>query len=188
MEDTRKNLFLGLGTMLTALSASLCCIVPLAAAVLGAGSAALATRMEPLRPWFLSFTVLLLGSGFYRAYRTEPCAPVSRRRTRAILWTVTALAAALTAFPHYASSLTQALATGEKPASVTALFHVEGMTCGGCESGVRLKLAKLHGVESVDASYEKRQARVTYNPRVVTPERIIGALAELGYSASPRSL
>jgi hypothetical protein len=44
--------------------------------------------MEPLRPWFLAFTVLLLSFGFYRAYR---------------------------------------------PASATTLFHVEGMTCGGCE-------------------------------------------------------
>ena len=106
MEDTRKNLFLGIGTTIAALSASLCCILPIAVAVLGAGSAAFAAQMEPLRPWFLGFTVLFLGFGFYRAYRPEACAPgescaapVNRRRTRTILWTVTALAVTLTAFP-----------------------------------------------------------------------------------------
>jgi len=189
MEDTKKSLFLGMGTMLAAFSASLCCILPVAVAVLGAGSAAFAARLEPLRPWFLGFTALLLGFAFYRAYRPEACAPggsctvpVSRRRNRIVLWTVAVIAAALTAFPYYASSLPQALAAEESAASVTALFHVEGMTCSGCEAGVRLKIEKLHGVERVEASYEKRQARVTYNPRTVTPERIIKELKELGYS------
>ncbi len=66
---------------------------------------------------------------------------------------------------------------------VTSAFAVEGMTCGGCEAGVRLAVGKLEGVETVEASYEENRAEVTYDPAQVTPERIIAAIQELGYTA-----
>jgi copper chaperone CopZ len=76
-----------------------------------------------------------------------------------------------------------ALAAEEKAATVTSLFKVEGMTCGGCEAGVRMKVKKLVGVEKVEASYETKRARVSYDPKIVTPQRIIAAIKDLGYSA-----
>lgn len=112
MEETRKSAFLGAGAVLAALGASLCCILPVAVAVLGVGSAALGARLEPLRPWLAGLTVLLLGIAFYQAYKPVPCAPgqacavpVNRRRNRAILWVVAAVAILLMAFPYYASWL-----------------------------------------------------------------------------------
>ena len=75
------------------------------------------------------------------------------------------------------------LAAEEKAATVTSLFRVEGMTCGGCEAGVRMKVKKLAGVEKVEASYETKRARVSYDPKIVTPQRIIAAIKDLGYSA-----
>lgn len=77
----------------------------------------------------------------------------------------------------------QAPAPRGKPRIVTSLFKVEGMTCGGCEAGVRITVKKLAGVDKVEASYEKGQASVTYNPEIVTPQRIIEVIKELGYSA-----
>jgi copper chaperone CopZ len=188
MEDTRKSLFLGIGAVAAAFGASLCCILPVAVAVLGVGSAALGARLEPWRPWLLGFTALFLGFAFYRAYRPEACAPggscavpVGRRRNRIVLWIVAVIAVALMTFPYYAAP--RAAAGEARAASVTALFRVEGMTCGGCESGVRLQIEKLDGVESAGASYDKRQARVTYDPKRVAPERIIRAIQDLGYTA-----
>lgn len=112
MEEARKNLFVGAGAVLAAVGASLCCILPVAVAVLGVGSAALGAALEPFRPYFAGLTVLLLGFAFYRAYRQvacepgEACAvPVSRRRHRAVLWIVALVAVALMAFPYYASWL-----------------------------------------------------------------------------------
>lgn len=67
--------------------------------------------------------------------------------------------------------------------TVTSTFKVEGMTCGGCELGVKVKLKKLDGVVSVDASYEKGEAEVVYHPETVTPDEIVGAIEELGYTA-----
>lgn len=112
MEETRESLFTGAGVVLAAVGASLCCILPVAVAVLGVGSAALGARLEPLRPWMAGLTVLLLGLAFYRAYRRVECAPdeacavpASRRRARIVLWIVTIIAVALMAFPYYVSWL-----------------------------------------------------------------------------------
>lgn len=77
----------------------------------------------------------------------------------------------------------QALAAEGKTATVTSAFKVEGMTCGGCEAGIRIKVKKLPGVERVEASHEENRVQVTYDPKKVTPQRIIQAIEELGYSA-----
>lgn len=112
MEETRKSFFVGAGAVLAALGASLCCILPVAVAILGVGSAALGAKLEPLRPWLAGVTVLLLGFAFYRAYRPLPCAPgescavpASRRRARIVLWIVAVMAVGLMAFPYYVSWL-----------------------------------------------------------------------------------
>lgn len=68
-------------------------------------------------------------------------------------------------------------------ALTTSTFHVTGMTCGGCEVGVRRVVQKLDGVEEVEASHREETAVVTYRTGEVTPEEIIAAIEELGYSA-----
>lgn len=112
MEDAKKNTVLGVGVVLAAFGASLCCILPVAVAILGVGSAALGARLEPFRPWLAGLTVLLLGFAFYQTYKPQDCAPgqacavsASRRRNRIVLWIVAAVAIALMAFPYYASWL-----------------------------------------------------------------------------------
>ena len=66
---------------------------------------------------------------------------------------------------------------------VTSSFKVEGMTCGGCEAGVKMKVKKLDGVDSVEASYKDGTADVTYDPTQLGPEQIIAAIEDLGYTA-----
>ncbi len=112
MEEAKQNSFLRVGAVLAAVGASLCCILPVAVAVLGIGSAALGAQFEPFRPWFAGLTVLLLGFAFHRAYRRVECAPgescavpANRRRQRILLWIVAIAALALMAFPYYATWL-----------------------------------------------------------------------------------
>lgn len=112
MEEARKNLLVSVGAVFAAFGASLCCVVPVAVAVLGVGSAALGSQLEPLRPWLAGLTALLLAFAFYRAYRPVECepgdaceVPTSRRRHRIALWSATLAAIALMAFPYYASWL-----------------------------------------------------------------------------------
>lgn len=77
------------GSVIAAAAASVCCIGPVVAAVLGAGAlGAASVRFEPYRPWFLGLTVILLGFGFVSAYRRKPecndgtCAPSSGRTAK----------------------------------------------------------------------------------------------------------
>lgn len=68
----------------------------------------------------------------------------------------------------------------------TSVFEVTGMTCSGCEVGVRRAVKKLDGVDQVEASHEAGTATVTYDPEQVTPEDIIAAIEDLGYTAELR--
>lgn len=96
------------GALLAAAGASLCCILPVAVALLGVGSAAAAAHFEPYRPYLLAATGALLAFAFYRAYRPIRCAPgescavpAHRRRNRILLWLAAVMALGLVAFPYY---------------------------------------------------------------------------------------
>lgn len=82
-----------------------------------------------------------------------------------------------------ATAAAQRSSETEKEAAVTSLFHVEGMTCGGCEMAVKTVVKKLDGVEKVDASHRDKQATVIYERAKVTPEQIVAAIEKLGYKA-----
>lgn len=111
MPDATRKTFLAAGGGVTAAFASaLCCAGPLIAISLGVSGAGIAARFEPLRPYFLAATALLLASGFWLLRREEKracepgtmCAsPTARRNTRLALWLATALAAILATFPTW---------------------------------------------------------------------------------------
>ena len=67
--------------------------------------------------------------------------------------------------------------------TLTRVFDVEGMTCGGCEVAVKRSVGKLEGVDTVKASHEDGRAEVTYDPGKVTIEQIVEAIEKLGYQA-----
>lgn len=68
-------------------------------------------------------------------------------------------------------------------------FDVAGMDCGGCVIGTRAALRKLEGVQQADASYDDATSKGTawaiYDPSKVTPERMMAAIRELGYTPTP---
>ncbi|RMG10757.1 MAG: mercury transporter MerT [Deltaproteobacteria bacterium] len=118
--EARRWSFLAVGgSVLTAFLASACCIGPLVLALLGLGGSGLLLKFEPYRPYFTALTVLLLGLGFYFAYRPvkrpagqaaqgAQCdcpAPSSRRTGRILLWVATGLVAIFLAFPYLAPVL-----------------------------------------------------------------------------------
>lgn len=92
-------------------------------------------------------------------------------------------AAALVLVLGFMAWVGRAVAADSDSQPVTSTFKVEGMTCGGCEAGVKVKVKKLDGVEKVEASYREGRATVTYHPEKVSPDRIIAAIEELGYAA-----
>ncbi len=106
------------GAVLAALGASLCCIGPLAFAILGIGGAGLVVKLEAYRPYFTLATAGLLGLGFYFSYRPRRIAkdarggpecgcehPRSNRLGKVMLWVATALVIGIWSFPFLAAQL-----------------------------------------------------------------------------------
>ena len=108
MSTVPRAALLNSATVLSAVAASLCCILPVAVALLGVGSAAIGAWFGPWRPVFLVVTVAFLGVAFYQVYRPVDCGPddacavrASRRKQRVFLWIVTGFSALLMALPYY---------------------------------------------------------------------------------------
>ena len=86
-------------SLVAALLASACCLGPVMLSALGLSALGVSAAFEPLRPYLLGVTVLLLGVGFYFAYFRQPvCAPGETcavqnpqltRVNRGLLWVAT---------------------------------------------------------------------------------------------------
>ena len=99
------------GSLIGGALASVCCIVPLAFALLGISGAAFAHRFAPYRPYLLALTYGLLAAAFHFTYRpaTAACGPggeCERPRTsragKVALWIAVVVVVLTTAFPLYA--------------------------------------------------------------------------------------
>src|SRR5699024_8704794 len=101
------NKLAGLG-ILTAISASLCCITPVLALLAGTtGMASTFSWLDPLRPYFIGLTVLVLGFAWYQMLKPQrgvDCDCDTDKKipfiqTRAFLSIVTVFAGLMLAFP-----------------------------------------------------------------------------------------
>lgn len=75
-----------------ALALGLCCVAPWAVALLGVGGAVMFARFAGLQPPMVAATLLLLGLGFWYAYRrrsavqAEVCPVEDRKGLRIVVW------------------------------------------------------------------------------------------------------
>ena len=74
--------------------------------------------------------------------------------------------------------LLSGLVPAARAATATTTLHVEGMTCGGCATAVKLVLQKTPGVISAKVSYEEKRAVVSYDASKTTPAKIAAAVAD----------
>ena len=68
------------------------------------------------------------------------------------------------------------------PATERLDLPIEGMTCASCAARIERRLNKLEGV-TASVNYATEQAAVEYDPSRVTPDALIEAVEETGYSA-----
>lgn len=168
---------------IAALLAGACCVAPLALVSMGLGGAWLANLqlLAPYRPLFISVALATLGFAGWRIYRPateckpgEVCAvPQVRRGYRIGFWIVAALLVAMLGFPY------AALAENR-----TVTLSVPGMSCDLCPLTIKKAISKVPGVSNVDASYEKKQAVVTFDDATTTVEALTRASANAGYPAT----
>lgn len=111
-KDKRRSL-LATGSVLGAILASSCCIVPFALISLGVSGAWIGqlSALEPFKPYFIGVTALLLALGFWHVYfkKPQPCEdgsycarPESSRLTQLALWIATALVILATTIDFWA--------------------------------------------------------------------------------------
>lgn len=79
------------------------------------------------------------------------------------------------------SGLAVAEAQARETRQVT--LRIDGMSCGSCAAAVKVGLERLDGVREARVSFGEKRARVVYDPRQVTPRRMIAAIEDLGYRA-----
>ena len=189
-----NNKLVGLAAFFSAGLASICCVGPIILAGLGVGSLGLAAGLTQYRPLFLGMTAVVLGAGFYYAYRKRSvacadgtCEARSGSRTiKAGLWGLTALTVALATFPTWSARL---LARGpaQAPAnSKTLALKVSGMTCEACAVSIEKSVEKVPGVYSARVDFKQGTADVK-TQEGVDSSAVIEAVEAAGFKAQAES-
>lgn len=195
----KENVTLG-ASIIAAIAASLCCLGPVAAALLGLGSFGAAAAFEKWRPILLAITVVLLAAAFYFTYRRREAAGAdcscatkgASRWNKIALWIATIVIVSFAAFPYYSGRLLAALSRQPSegadlnlPAATDHLtkirMRISGMTCGGCATALEAALRGIPGVQSAAASYEKGEASVEFDPARVKAEQLVEAVKKAGF-------
>lgn len=180
-------------SIFTALSASMCCITPVLAIVAGTSSLASSFHwIEPLRPYFISASALVLSFAWFQSFSTkksDDCGceiPKNNLffQSRAFLSIVTIVSFLLITFPSYSkfflNNATSQLAL-EQAKNKKIELRVSGMTCGSCEFHIESEVKKLPGVSYVKASYEKGSTTVEFVELKIKEDKIIAAINSTGY-------
>src|SRR5882762_10126425 len=186
-------------SVLTALSASMCCITPVLAIM--AGTSSLATSLdwlEPFRPYFISGSIVTLGFAWFQALNVKKgencCAPQWRKsffHSKVFLGIITIFSFLLIAFPSYSKFFFQNSASQvvqEQTKNKRIELSVSGMTCPSCELHIESEVKKLPGISTVKASYEKGSTTVEYDEQKIKTDKIIAAVNGIGYHAEQQTL
>lgn len=64
---------------------------------------------------------------------------------------------------------------------ITVLIPIQGMSCSSCAAKIKKGIKELKGVEEVEVSLERREAKVKFNSKETSPEIIAKAINKLGY-------
>lgn len=187
------------GSVLAAITASLCCVGPLVAVALGAGGFAASALFEKWRPVFLGVTFALLALAWFLTYRKPKAAceegsacatnPVSKWN-RVVLWLATGVVLIMAAFPSLSSAIlrgsqrpTPAVLAG--PNSAILKVKIPSMDCAACAASIQAKLRKQSGIENAEVSFATKEAVLQYDTTKLSPQDIIAAIDETGLKAEP---
>jgi copper chaperone len=64
----------------------------------------------------------------------------------------------------------------------TLTLKIEGMHCDGCAERIQTVIGKQQGVREAEVSYADGEARISYNPHVVTEQGLAGVIEGAGFS------
>jgi copper chaperone CopZ len=193
--------FLFGASVAAAIGASLCCILPILAAVTGAGAIAAGVAFEKWRPYLLGLTGLLLAGSVLFAWHDHKraCTPGGFCATKPMSrWNYVALAIlaagviALAALPYYSGAVAQIVVRQPSPthaassvALSTVTFRVPDMDCPACAVALSAALDKLPGVAHAKLDVSSRQAVVTYDPATQDAAALEKVISDAGFHIAP---
>ena len=187
------------GSVLAAITASLCCIGPLVAVLLGASGFAASAVFEKWRPGFLGLTVVLLALAWCLTYRKPKAAceegsacatkPVAKWN-KVVLWFATGVVLVTAAFPSLSSAILRATQSNIPVAaadgnSAVLKVKIPSMDCAACALNIQSVLKKQIGVHQAQVTFDTKEAVVRYDTTKLSPEKIIAAIDQTGFKAEP---
>ncbi len=197
METPKRNVWDIIGAIGAATVASVCCVLPLALVSLGIGGAWMSylTALVPYRPLFIILAVGALGFAFYREYKTstgpdcECDAKISDPVRRGLLLVATVATIGLIGSPYLlpASASTISENTDDVQGIEHAMLGIEGMTCASCTTTAERALTRLDGVHGVQVTYEPPEARVQFDPSIISADELAAAITNVGYQTHVKS-
>ena len=182
--------------ILSALTASVCCLGPVLLVLAGLGSLGFGALIGRAHWWFIGAAIALLTYA-WRSYLQEArrckaasCEMARGKTTRTVLTLASVVVAVFVSLNlyTYAGQRRSARQDAAGPMSgqlASVAIPVEGMTCFTCEVTVESSLKRLPGVESVEAKVNDGMAYVRYEPTRVSLDALIGAINKTGYHAKP---
>ncbi len=198
MKKDKKILFTGI---LTAIGASLCCVMPVLAIVSGAsGLASTFSWMEPFRPYLIGLTILVLAYAWYNKLKPQnevdcgcdEASSSSFTKGKTFLGLVTFFAIAMLAFPYYSFLFFQ----DEPTKTIVVQSHhiqtlkvdIEGMTCDACEQHVNHAVNQLEGIVQIQTSYKEANSNIQFDSSRVDIKDILTAIESTGYKTTQSTI
>lgn len=70
-----------------------------------------------------------------------------------------------------------------KSDNVTVEISIEGMSCMSCVANVKKTLSDVDGIHEVKVNLENKNARLQYNPHIISIDKISQTIDGIGYKA-----
>ena len=192
------NKLIGAG-LLTAITASLCCITPVLALIAGtSGIASTFSWIEPFRLYLIGLTLLVLGFAWYQKLKPRKeidceCETDEKPKfiqSKKFLGIVTAFAIIMLAFPYYSGifypKMEKQIMIVDKSDISTTEFKISGMTCASCEEHVNHEVNKLNGILDSKASYENGNAVIEIDLTKTNENEIEKTINSTGYKVTDK--
>lgn len=192
------NKLIGAG-LLTAITASLCCITPVLALIAGtSGIASTFSWIEPFRPYLIGLTILVLGFAWYQKLKSQKkinceCETDEKPKfiqSQTFLGIITVFAIVMMAFPYYSgifyAKAERQIIIVDKSDIKTTVFNISGMTCASCEEHLNHEVNKLKGIVNSKASYGKGNAIIEFDKTKTNEMEIEKAIISTGYKVTDK--
>lgn len=191
-----NNKLIGTG-IITAIAASLCCVTPVLALIAGtSGVASTFSWIEPLRPYLIGLTILVLVFAWYQKLKHQKeidCKCETDQKPKfmqsiTFLGIITAFVIIMMAFPYYSGifypNTEKQIIVVDKSDIKTVEFKISGMTCASCEEHVNHEVNKLNGIVNSKASYENGNAIIEFDKTRTNEREIEKAINTTGYKVN----